>query len=442
MNNQAIIRFSHVSEIDDKISPEIGRVTGLINAENFSKLMGVMGIDSNPRKPKESSVTKEIVETLEVSPELFHFMSKGILVSASYCETLERNRYKLDFEHNGFAQPGILDGGHNTYAIAKFLLSFALDSQELRKIKSWEDLIEAWKSNSDGLEDLFSSKSSESESIDFLIPLEIIFPRNNKDKQALKNWGESHRDITHARNNNAQLKDSTQANHQGFFDFLKDSLPVEVRNKIEWKTNDGGSIKAADIAALALIPLSALPEEKTGVKIDPIKIYNSKQYCVETYQKILEKDGHGTWHGVRYELKDVEIKSALMLVGDIVEAYDVIYQTFPDAYNKAGGSFGAIDGVKKRPCLSKYHELECEYQYADGFIIPIIASLNNLMEYKKGKGVSWKVVPTKFLKTSFPKILTMYYMVIKLAKFNPQKVGKEAGGYEFVSGAIQMALKD
>ena len=68
-------------------------------------------------------------------------MSKGILVSSSACEALERSRFRLSFENNGYAQPGILDGGHNTFAIAKYLLSHVLDEIDIRKIKDWDSLV-------------------------------------------------------------------------------------------------------------------------------------------------------------------------------------------------------------------------------------------------------------------------------------------------------------
>lgn len=452
-NNQTTIRLVQSCETDHAISPQIGRITGLMNAENFFKLMTVLGVESNPRKPKESNVTKEIIGTLNDSPDLFHLMSKGVLVSVSRCESLERNRFKLNFDQNGYALPGILDGGHNVFAIAKHLLSFSLSDTELRLVKDWESLQPVWQANEELLADLFKPNDENHLEFDFLIPIEIIFPRQPEDVEALNYWGESHRDITHARNNNAQLTDATKDNHQGFYDYLKNVMPSYIRDNVEWKTNDGGVIKAADIVALALIPLSRLPKEVTGTDINLVKIYNSKQYCVEIFRQILEKEGNGQWKGQTYELTNNLIKSALDLVPDVIETYDHIYKNFPNAYNAAGGSFGRISGVRiydegrvpdqkysKKPFATKFTSNECDYNYADGFIIPVVVALRELMSFSREETkLVWQYQPKIFLTDNFPKILGMYSTIIRATNFDPNKIGKDKGSYEIVSGAIQLA---
>lgn len=449
---QVIVRFVQACETEVSVSKLIGRVTGLINAENFTKLMSVMDIDSNPRKPKESSVTRDICDTLSSNPELFHLMSKGILVSASNCQTLERNRFKIDFEHTGYALPGILDGGHNSFAIAKFILSQT--NAEVKNAKDWESLLPIWFENADAVHHLFSDPDKvTSLGLNFLIPIEVIFPRSISNDEVLNYWGESHRDITHARNNNAQLTDSTKDHHQGFYEYLKNTLPEALRSRVEWKTNDGGVIKAADIVSLALIPLSTLSKDITGVDINLTKIYNSKQYCVEVFRQILEKDGNGHWKGQSYSLTNPLIMSALDLVPDIVEAYDFIYKNFPDAYNKADGSFGRISGVRiydpkkisdqkyaKKPFYTKYTLQECDYSYADGFIIPLVVGLKELIIVDSAQEkLYWKHEPKVFVYQCFSRILGMYSALIRATNWDPQKIGKDKGSYEIVAGAIQIA---
>lgn len=457
-NNQVIVRFFHSCEAETAISQSIGRITGLINAESFFKLMGVLGVESNPRKPKESTVTREILDTLEENPDLFHLMSKGILISASSCETLDRNRFKLNFEDLGFAHPGILDGGHNTFAIAKYILSKILTEQELKKVSDWESLIPAWRDNQDILEDLFKNGDDKQQQFTFLIPVEVIFPRHPDDPENLKIWGESHRDITHSRNNNVQLTDATKDHHQGFYDYLKSVIPVDISSKVEWKTNDGGSIKAADIVALALIPLSQLPKEVIGTEINLPKIYNSKQYCVETFREILDRkiNGeyvNGRWMGQTFELTNPLIKSALDLVPEILHTYDYIYKEFPNAYNEAGGSFGRITGVRifesghskdkkysSKPFSTKFSGLDCTYNYADGFIVPIVVGLREIIKADPLSGtLGWVSQPQTFLGSNFSKILGMYSAIIRATNWDPQKIGKDKGSYEIVCGAIQIA---
>lgn len=452
IQTNVVVRFSQACETDVNVSKLIGRVTGLINAENFAKLMSVMDIDSNPRKPKESSVTRDICDTLNNNPDLFHLMSKGILVSASSCLTLDRNRFKIDFEDTGYARPGILDGGHNSFAIAKFILSKT--NAELKNVKDWESLVPVWIENNDSILELFSDPQLLiSLGLNFLIPIEVIFPRDTVDADVLNFWGESHRDITHARNNNAQLTDSTKDHHQGFYDYLKQTLPETLQKRIEWKTNDGGVIKAADVVSLALIPLSKLPKDVIGVDINLTKIYNSKQYCVEIFRQILEINGNGHWKGQSYNLTNPLIMSALDLVATIIEAYDFIYKDFPDAYNKADGSFGRISGVRiydpkktgdqkysKKRFHTKYTLTECDYSYADGFIIPLVVGLKELIDVDLSQDkLYWKNEPKLFISKCFPKVLGMYSALIRATNWDPQKIGKDKGSYEIVAGAIQIA---
>lgn len=450
-DSKAIVRLAQACETDVSISEKIGRVTGLVDAENFSKLISIMSIESNPRKPKESSVTREICGTLTDSPELFHFMSKGILLSASSCQSLDRNRYKLDFEHTGYALPGILDGGHNSFAIAKFILSKT--NANTNDVKDWESMMPIWHGSLHEVNELFNdSETTRLNGLNFLVPIEIIYPRNPTDQQVLNYWGESHRDITHARNNNAALTDSTKDHHQGFYDYLKDTLPESLRKRVEWKTNDGGVIKAADIASLALIPLSKLPKEIIGVDVNLPKIYNSKQYCVETYRKILEKEGNGHWKGETYYLTNGFIKSALDLVPDLITAYEDIYLKFPEAYNAADGSFGRISGVKiydknktpdqkysKKPFNTKFTLKESPYKYADGFIIPLVVGLKELIEVDEAEtSMVWTHNPSQFMNDNISKVLNMYSAIIRATNYDPQKIGKDKGSYEIVSGSMQI----
>ena len=467
LQNQVIVKLVHACNTDASISPEIGRITGLIDAENFYKLMNVLDVGSNPRKPKESNVTKEITDTLETNSQLFHFMSKGILISVSDCMVLDRNRFRLNFAATEYAVPGVLDGGHNTYAIAKYLLKYVATDDVIRSIKDWDTLVDAWKEHANKLEILFEavkhqshadakSLPDESAEFKFLIPVEIIYPRATDDQAVLDKWGQSHRDITHSRNNNVQLTDATKDNHQGFYDYLKSLLHKELNEKIEWKTNDGGVIKASDVIALSLIPISRLPLTDIGSDINAVKIYNSKQYCVETFRNIMEREGNGVLQGQTFQLTNSAIKSALGLVPIILKTYDLMYCKFPDAYNKASGKFGRIEGVRiydekitndpkysKKPFKSKFFGFNSNYQYADGFILPLIVGLSELIVYdEKSKTVSFTHDPEQFVVDHLEKVLSRYATVIRFANYDPQKIGKDRGTYQMASDAIRSALSD
>ncbi len=54
---------------------------------------------------KVGNITDEIVESLEKTPEIFHFKSKGLLLAAHVCEALDRKRYRLEFEDPDIPDP-------------------------------------------------------------------------------------------------------------------------------------------------------------------------------------------------------------------------------------------------------------------------------------------------------------------------------------------------
>ncbi len=78
--------------------------------------MDAATLEANPRTAKVGQITSDIRESIETTPDLFPFKTKGILVASANCKELERRRYHMTFENP--AIEGILDGGHNTLAIA------------------------------------------------------------------------------------------------------------------------------------------------------------------------------------------------------------------------------------------------------------------------------------------------------------------------------------
>ena len=80
------------------------------------------------------------------------FKSKGILVAASKCDQLERNRFSLNFDNQQIE--GVLDGGHNLLAIGRFLLWQVLDRKdeaEFKRRKKWLEFKELWARYADKL---------------------------------------------------------------------------------------------------------------------------------------------------------------------------------------------------------------------------------------------------------------------------------------------------
>ena len=162
-----------------------------------------------------------------------------------------------------------------------------------------------------------------------LIPTEIIYP--TEAATGLQDFEDAVLEISAARNNNVQLKETAKANKAGLYFELKENLDDKLKDEIEWKDNDGNRIKAQDLVALSLIPLSALPSEKgekypvSGkIKNNQTMIFSSKGLCVKVYNEFMD-----TQNGIVEQVKDDRTKkivdplviSALSLVKKDIRNY-------------------------------------------------------------------------------------------------------------------------
>ena len=87
----------------------IQKIVMPISPLSFINLMHHADSKVNPRKAKINPIVKAIEETLQFSPELYFFSSKGILLSSIYVDLLDRNRVRLSFSEE--EMEGIMDGG-------------------------------------------------------------------------------------------------------------------------------------------------------------------------------------------------------------------------------------------------------------------------------------------------------------------------------------------
>ena len=264
--SKIVIRFV---EAASQTTGNMTRVIGFVPSRHIFTLFDNPALDANPRKPKVNRVTGDIIATLNETPELFQYKSKGLLIGTSSYEALQRNRYALDFYDP--SSEGVLDGGHNMLSMGIFFLSKVMDELPLRKIKDWEDLQEAWSENRSKLEEL-------RDEIEFLIPVELLIPSDNE-PETIAAFNIALIDICAARNNNAQLAEEAKANQKGFYDEIRKRMEKkipEIAERVEWKPNEWASdstrkIKVRDLIALCWIPLNKLAEEGHLMRADKDK---------------------------------------------------------------------------------------------------------------------------------------------------------------------------
>lgn len=438
MAKQFILKFE---QCDEQRYGYVCRIVGFISGRSILPLLDNAELSANPRAAKTGSVTSEIMNSLNSGPELFPFKTKGILAASTKYKALERSRYEITFSDPEIE--GILDGGHNTLAVGLFILNWA--GVNVKPIKSWDQFMSAWSDNRKSVEGI-------KQELDFLVPLELLIPSDMQNPECVDQFSSSLVDICEARNNNVSLTDETQANKRGFYEELKEFLPPEISQNVEWRSNSGGRIKPREIVALTWIPLSVL-KLPNGYRVNPNQIYRNKGVCVETFSKMMEDpavsskvEGTGS-----FKLNHIGIKSALKTLEFLPKVYDYIYENLPEAYNKAGGSFGKISAVKmydaskaneskgkylKEQPVTPFFEIPVKNTCPDGFIVPLIYGLRALLKEKDGE-IFWRVDPTVFLQQNLGKIMKSYRLAIEMAQWDPQKVGKNIHSYEFAEATIR-----
>lgn len=446
-NNSITLKFEQSSE---QVAGFVSRITGLVKIKHLIPLINELNLQANPRDSKVGEVTNQIRESLEITPEIFPFKTKGILLAASDYERLDRGRYSLSF--NDPDLEGILDGGHNTLAIGLHILELAYGEQaeaKLKPVRLWQDFKDLWDQSQEVIADYRTALETDDKSLDALVPVELLVPADPDDTLVLSDFNKSLLDICSARNNNVQLRAETKANAQGLFDDLKNKLPLEIANLVEWRTNDGGEIKVTDIVALTWIPFRKMLEkleivgedEKKIEPVNPTAIYSSKGECMARFEKLMSSPGV-TIDGPRRELRNNAVLSALTLAGQMPALYDLVYELFPDSYNKNDGKFGRITEVKKmnsaRIKQTKFGKKGIGWKYPDGYIIPLVAGLESLIAVDESGNVDWKTDPAKFLRDNIDAIVENYKDVIEMVNYDPQKVGKSAGSYRSAANAINL----
>jgi hypothetical protein len=272
------------------------------------------------------------------------------------------------------------------------------------------------------------------------------------DEGVVETFRSSLLEIGAARNNNVQLSEETKANKKGFYDIFKEHLPSSLAEAVEWKTNDGGRIKVRDIIALCWIGLSKM-ELPDGIRVNPNQIYRNKAVCVTAFNTLLEHEEVSTpaEGGYAYKLHNKSVRSAMQIAGVFPELYDMLYDEMPNAYNKSGGSFGKISAVKiydankaaeknpkylRSPPTTPFYQKLADYTCPDGFIVPLLYGLRALLKVDKDGLLVWKTNPQAFLSKYLVDIMKSYRLVIEMATWDPQKVGKNISAYDFAESAV------
>ena len=453
-----IIKFDFYSE---QTVGKATKIIGLTKARYLIPIIDGLNLEANPRSAKTGAVTDAIQESIERDVENFPFKTKGILLASSQYERLERGRIRM-MPQNAEIE-GILDGGHNTLAIGLYILEKALALQGIKLVKgekTWDQFKKYWEKYrhyvTEYLEE--AKKNPEMKEIDFYVPIELLVPQDADDPVCVESFKNDLLEICAARNNNVQLQVAAKVYQWGYFNDLIELMERRnpgVNHKIEWKTNDGGKIRAQDIIALSWIPLNLITpvrdeHDRIVESVQPQNIYSGKGGCLKQFEKLMsspqvtrENDG-----GYKRILHNKEVYSALEITAELPALYDYIYEMFPKLYNAAGGSYGRITAVKaltekRKVKVTPFGGRPVETISPDGYIVPFVYGLQELMENRlvgDHHEICWKQNPMMFLHEHLEKIVKNYIGIFNLCDYDPQKIGKNAQSYLQNLSAFKMAL--
>jgi hypothetical protein len=406
-----ILKFAHVSVQPSGDENSIRRAIGFVNINQLLPILDSKALAPNPRSAKRNAIIEGILGTLNDNAELFRFKSKGLLISSHKVEELQRNRFRVVFEKE-FVD-GVLDGGHNLFAIGLFVLGQILGEKETKKIRTWEQLDQLW-----------AAHRKEIESLEFdpedLVSVELIYP-GSTDEADQEAFDRAAFDISQARNANTEVKTEAFQNKLGFYDVLKEALPPELSHRVEWKPgvveeHEAKPISVRDIVALAWIPLNLANENKLlpfDISVLPQNIYRNKGECSEKFKALMESkevtEPIGGQAGQARQLKHPAIESCLQIAGDLPRLYDLIYEKFPRFYNDGTHRFGRRNVVKMydpeklkqlkadgkdasgytgiRPVTPFFQRSskDMKWKYPDALIIPFVTGLSALMKVEEGR---------------------------------------------------------
>ena len=471
---------SIIVKIDELVKQNVAqgvirKYLGYMNAQGVLELLGIATLEANPRRPTINRATEAIRETLETTPELMSCKSKGLLISCSVVEELERNRLRLSFDSVNRNFEDVLDGGHNLFAISTFLIEELLSEDELllkraKKIANWKDLKEFWAENRDIV---VNALHNSGQKFTFMVPVEILTVQNITE-ETLAAFTSSIFDICQARNNNVQLANLASGNQKGVFAIVKESLPQYLKNLVAWTSGEPDKpVKGEYVLAIATLILNVakksgkMPTLLETFNIAPTSFYSGRGKCASVMQDVLEKYEEAKAKNPNDE-EVLAFESTLSLLIDMPRIWDTIELNFPKLYNKFGGKAGKSGAygrlrpfaAKKSATLKKdtpcrFHSPDCTiakgaYPTLDGYAAPLMYSITAFMVWSDDDdSVVWAKPVDSIIdfysntSDNAPIASTMEQLgefIVSAVRGDPQALGKATYAYNAILTSVQAAV--
>jgi hypothetical protein len=308
----------------------------------FSEAVKLERGNANVRPPKENHPFKEMMSTVETTPEIFHLKNRGITY---ICEKFQYDnqsrkltvsipnvpKSKLDEETS--PRFGIADGGH-TFKVVQDVVA---DINNFTQDEDWKEPF-----------------------------VRVHFMASETDVVVID-------EVVEALNTSIQLKRFTLEEYRGKFDELKEALSATKFDisQVAFRENEEKSWQVTEI----IQRLACFLKERWKI-IPPSSMYRSKEKALQLF--INDEVG--------------EFKKLYPIIKDVITFPEFIQSSLSD--NIEGRKLGKVKGVKKQ---SKHFRRACTDYVAtyrmDGAIVLPMASAFRTLLVARADGYQWKVNP-------------------------------------------------
>jgi AIPR protein len=355
----------------------------------FSEAVKLDRGNANVRPPKDNHPFKEMIKSVEDTPELFHLKNRGItyICEKFHCDNQSRKltitvpkvpKSRLDEESS--PRFGIADGGH-TFKVVEDVTA---DMETYRQDEEW---IEPF--------------------------VRVHFMASESDVLGID-------DVVEALNTSIQVKRFTLEEYRGKFDELKGALTstnFDISH-VAFRENEDKPWQVTEI----IQRLACFLKDRWKI-IPPSSMYRSKDKALQLF--INDSEG--------------EFKKLYPVIKDLVTFPEFIQSSLSE--NIEGRKLGKVKGVKKQ---TKQYRRECTdyltYYRMDGAIVlPMAAAFRTLLALK-GDGYQWKVNPYEVFKACADDLYEVLLGRIRRVKSASQLAADQE--YWISCEKIVMAAKD
>jgi hypothetical protein len=308
----------------------------------FSEAVKLDRGNANVRPPKDNHPFKEMIKSVEETPELFHLKNRGITYicekflydnqSRKLTVTIP-NVPKSRLDEETSPRFGIADGGH-TFKVVE---DVAGDIESYQHDEEWTEPF-----------------------------VRVHFMASESDMLGID-------DVVEALNTSIQVKRFTLEEYRGKFDELKDALTAtrfDISN-VAFRENEDKPWQVTEI----IQRLACFLKDRWKI-IPPSSMYRSKEKALQLFIN----DAVG------------EFKRLYPIIKDVITFPEFIQSSLSE--NIEGRKLGKVKGVKKQ---SKQFRRECTeylslYRMDGAIVLPMAAAFRSLL-ILKGDGYQWKVNP-------------------------------------------------